>query len=181
MNKVLILLFPVLALVGVSAEPVRSDSSSSRAANQSHARTPQPAFILPDLAGASINLEDEQRAHKAVLIAFWATWCAGCVQEIPQLEELDLKYRDRGLRVLTVNAGDERSLVESFAAKRSMELPILLDDHVMVTKRFEHRTDGSIVLPNIVLRCFGGQYERTETHLGAGFLKDIEKCLGIAK
>ena len=44
-----------------------------------------PDFNLTDLEGRSHRLED-RRGSKAVLLVFWATWCAPCLEEIPRLK-----------------------------------------------------------------------------------------------
>src|SRR5712692_3211927 len=76
-------------------EPV-GESPSPRAAS-----FPAPDFTVPTLSGTSIRLSDLQ--GKVVLLNFWATWCVPCRTEMPTLEALYHRYKDRGLEVLAVN------------------------------------------------------------------------------
>jgi len=65
------------------------------------ARFPAPDFTLPTLSGTPIRLAELR--GKAVLLNFWATWCAPCRTEMPSIEALYQRYKDRGLDVLAVN------------------------------------------------------------------------------
>jgi cytochrome c biogenesis protein CcmG, thiol:disulfide interchange protein DsbE len=47
-----------------------------------------------------------------VLINFWATWCPPCLDELPDLNELQERYRNRGLTVLTISDEERDALVE---------------------------------------------------------------------
>jgi len=40
---------------------------------------------------------------KVILLNFWATWCAPCLVELPELNRLQDNYRDRGLVVLNIS------------------------------------------------------------------------------
>lgn len=50
------------------------------------------------------------------VVNLWATWCAPCVEEFPELMRLDRDYADRGVAVFFVSADfeDERDLVDAF-------------------------------------------------------------------
>ncbi len=47
---------------------------------------------------------------KVVLVNFWATWCAPCLREIPELNRLARDYEDQGVVVLSVSDEDPETL-----------------------------------------------------------------------
>ena len=51
--------------------------------------------------GESVDLADLR--GKAVLLSSWATWCAPCRKELPELDRLYQKHKEDGLEVVAVN------------------------------------------------------------------------------
>ncbi len=91
-------------------------------------RGASPEFVLSDLDGRTVRLSDYQ--GKVVLVTFWATWCAPCAAEHPQLEKLWREYRDEGFVVLGVSMDGPETVsgVASLASSRGLTVPILLDE-----------------------------------------------------
>ncbi len=71
-----------------------------------------PDFTLPDLSGQMRTLSDYQGS--VVILDFWATWCAPCRASIPELIELQEKYRDRDVVVLGVSMDDPRQVPDKY-------------------------------------------------------------------
>jgi len=65
---------------------------------------PAPAFALEDLTGKKVSLADYK--GKAILVNFWATWCAPCKIETPWLVELRNQYAAQGFEILGISADD---------------------------------------------------------------------------
>ncbi len=63
-----------------------------------------PPFLLTDLQGHMISTA--QFPGHVVLLSFWATWCPPCREEIPELKELQSRYKDQ-LQVIGVSLDDE--------------------------------------------------------------------------
>ncbi len=59
-----------------------------------------PAVTFTTITGEQIQLKALQ--GKTVLVTFWATDCAICVNEIPHLHELYQHYHTRGLEIIAV-------------------------------------------------------------------------------
>ncbi|MGH7412185.1 MAG: TlpA family protein disulfide reductase, partial [Candidatus Methylomirabilis sp.] len=58
---------------------------------------PAPDFTLPVLTGEAVRLS-AFRGQKAVLINFWATWCAPCRLEMPTMEKAYQRYKGERAR-----------------------------------------------------------------------------------
>lgn len=64
----------------------------------------QPAASFPfRLVGDESEHHLAEYKGKVVLINFWATWCAPCLEELPDLDRLQQNYADDGLVVVTVS------------------------------------------------------------------------------
>ena len=87
-----------------------------------------PDFTLKNLDGQEIPLS-VQRGHP-VLINFWATWCAPCRVEMPDLVRAFNARQADGLKILAINATYQDALpeVQSFAKEFNIPFPVLLDD-----------------------------------------------------
>jgi cytochrome c biogenesis protein CcmG/thiol:disulfide interchange protein DsbE len=67
---------------------------------------PAPPFALQDLSGKKVSLASYK--GKAVLVNFWATWCAPCKIETPWLIELRNQYAPQGFEVIGISTeGDD--------------------------------------------------------------------------
>jgi peroxiredoxin len=95
-----------------------------------------PAISLDLLGGGKATLAS--LLGRPVLINFWATWCAPCRQEMPELAATWQARRASGLEVLAVNLTDQerRKDVEAFVAELGLPFPVLLDKRGRVRERY---------------------------------------------
>jgi thiol-disulfide isomerase/thioredoxin len=96
--------------------------------NDPAAQRPPPATTLPEFTLA--NLAGEQQSiyswpGDALVINFWATWCAPCLREIPLLKTFQDEQRDNGLTVVGI-AVDRPDPVTAFAGDMNFNYPILV-------------------------------------------------------
>ena len=61
---------------------------------------PAPTISLVDLAGNTVSLSEF--AGRFVLINLWATWCEPCLREMPSLERMQSRFRDK-ITVLAIS------------------------------------------------------------------------------
>jgi thiol-disulfide isomerase/thioredoxin len=68
-------------------------------------------------------------SESTVVVNFWATYCAPCVQEIPYLDSLQKKYADRRLQVILVNLDFRHQLkqrLEPFLEKHHLSAKVVV-------------------------------------------------------
>ncbi len=78
---------------------------------------------------------------KRVLFDFWATWCAPCIEEVPQLKEFIREYRDEVVLVTVssdpITGGKDADGVRQFMEKHGIDYTVLYDDtERALTERF---------------------------------------------
>ena len=84
-----------------------------------------PSFVLPDLAGKVMRMEDLR--GKVVLLNLWATWCPPCVDEMPTLEGLSKKMAGRDFVLLAISEDETPQNVGPWIEKHGFTFPVLLD------------------------------------------------------
>jgi len=87
---------------------------------------PALEFTLPDLKGNPTSLADFK--GKLVILNFWTTWCPPCREEMPSMERLHSKYKDRGLVLLAVAVQEQPREVEDFVDQMGLSFKVLLDE-----------------------------------------------------
>ena len=80
---------------------------------------------------------------KVVLINFWATWCGPCRMEIPEFNELQKSYHEKGLEILGISVSDNKKQLKNFAKSFAVDYPLLY---------------GSARDINKIMRDYGGVY-----------------------
>jgi cytochrome c biogenesis protein CcmG, thiol:disulfide interchange protein DsbE len=141
----------------------------------SHAEAPEYAAV--NLAGDSVSLSDMR--GDVVLLNVWATWCAPCRVEIPELQALHEEHEDRGLRVVGVTVDSRHAIddVHQFIDEFGMTYDVWLDPDHTVLDRFR----GSGVPLSVLIDRDGriawrhlGMFQRGDPAL----LAALERTLG---
>ena len=86
--------------------------------------TPMPDLSVPSLRDPSRTFSMDDFKGKVVLVDFWATWCAGCVDDVEKHQEVYEKYKDKGFDILSISLDASPSAVREFMDKHAMPWPV---------------------------------------------------------
>ena len=125
-RKVLLLKPPITSLCSKMFPPTRVFLICAESA---------PEFSLRTVEGKKLSLSDYK--GKAVLINFWATWCAPCKIEMPWLVALHSQYAPQGFEILGVSEDDAdtpRAKLAKFGHEQGLNYPLLVGDDAVSRK-----------------------------------------------
>jgi len=111
------------------------------------ATEPNPELAWTDLNGHEQALEEFRGS--VVVLNFWATWCAPCLEEMPDLVRIQKRYGTRGVQVVGASADpvSASASVAEFARIQKINFPILLG----ATTDQMQALDAGVVLPATVV------------------------------
>ncbi len=84
-----------------------------------------PDFLLQTADGGELRLSDLR--GKPVLVNFWASWCAPCRKEMPEIVRAYAEHREDGLEVVAIDLQENADLVRTFAAEYGMTFHVVID------------------------------------------------------
>jgi peroxiredoxin len=99
------------------------------------AREQAPNFGYTLLDGSQARTE--QMRGKVLLVNFWATSCATCVQEMPRIVAMQQKFQGRGYATLAVAMNyDPPARVWDFATSRALPFGVVIDNTGAIANGF---------------------------------------------
>jgi peroxiredoxin len=103
---------------------------------------PAPDFVLARVDGGTLDLRDLR--GKVVVVNFWGTWCAPCIEETPAIQAAYEQLRASGVEVVGINLrhqeevgakGDEA--VRTFVKNFGVTYPVVLDADGEVARLYQ--------------------------------------------
>ena len=112
------------------------------------------AFTATD--GTVVDLS--KMAGQVVLVDFWATWCAPCVQEMPFVTAAYDQYHAEGFQVVGISLDKEKAALTNFIKQKNMPWPQGFDREIGIAQRYGINAipatfligkDGTVVATNL--------------------------------
>ena len=92
--------------------------------SEEHAETADYEFSLKNLQTQE-QISFSQLKGKTIFVNFWATWCAPCVAELPDIQSLYDDYKDDpNVSFVMVTFDDSESKAKNFFTKKELDMPI---------------------------------------------------------
>lgn len=86
---------------------------------------PAIKFSAPAYGGKNLKLEDYK--GKVVLLDFWASWCAPCRQEMPNVKKAYNEYHEKGFEIIGISLDDKESKFKGYVDDLKIEWPQIFD------------------------------------------------------
>ena len=154
-NRLLQLIRLAVLLLAVGATPLAADVRLD-----SEIRLNDFSGIVD---GAGRPIAASKLKGQVVVVDIWASWCAPCVAQLPELEALAIQTKGKGIKVvpISIDQGGAMAAVRAYARKDIRVLPLYVGPTTAIMERF-----GVVAIPNtlvfdpqgrLVARFRGGQ------------------------
>jgi thiol-disulfide isomerase/thioredoxin len=107
-------------------------------------------FELDAVSTTGKRIKTEDFAGKFVLVDFFATWCAPCLAEVPQLRKHYDKYRSKGLEVIAISIDEQREDLDKYLAANQLPWLVIHDGATDPKEKLQTRF-GISSLPYVLL------------------------------
>jgi len=96
-----------------------------------------PDFTLKNMAGEDVPLS-KHRGEDVVVLDFWATWCAPCVEAMPIIDRVVSRMREEGKNVVlyAVNQAEGKDKIARFLEQQELDVNVLRDEDGTVAGKY---------------------------------------------
>jgi peroxiredoxin/rhodanese-related sulfurtransferase len=103
-----------------------------------------PDFTLKTHDGKSLTLSNLKGKRGAVLV-FFATWCPGCMEEVPAVKKFVDASRDKNVLVYGIDIQQEQRVIDRFVKDRDINYRVLLDTDAAAARAYEVNAIPSVI------------------------------------
>lgn len=128
MKKALIALLGALSLAFAGLITVSLRDTSAKVGGEA------PAFTVTTDQGKKVT--PESFGGHLLVLNFWATWCAPCVQEIPSLNAFQRRYADKGVVVVAISVDKNPEKYKAFLDRIPVTFSTLRDPSADISAQY---------------------------------------------
>lgn len=129
-----------------------------------------PSVSLPDTLGNTVTIPSGLEGDRINVILFWSQGCVYCKKEMPLIQPLYQKYREKGFSFVAIHMGKGLEASREMKADMGLGFTMLVDEKASLKKLY-----GVMAVPTMfVLDGKGVVMEKVLGGLGA---QDIEKMI----
>jgi len=102
-----------------------------------NAKKQAPNLTFTTINGKQISMSSLK--GKIVIVNFWATYCPGCIEEMPDLVNTYNQFHNKGFEIIAVSiADDPPNQVLTFAKKNALPFYVVHDGDAKISQNFDN-------------------------------------------
>lgn len=143
-------------------EPTKSVRMSNLTRIANHVPSDVAAVTVATVDGKPAPLAPHMR--DVTVIAFWASWCHPCMEEMPHVDKLFAEETDPRVSVIAINLDTENDRPDALAAiqKLHLNLPVFLDPAGASYAAVFGRVSGTTIPALGIIAADGNELETGE-------------------
>jgi len=120
----------MIVAVGVSAQEETTSIPMISGIEMLKVGDKAPDFTVGNLEGAPFHMAPVLARKKGVLIFFWSIFCEPCKEELPAIERLVGKYREKGIEFVgvVIDGSPMKDAIAAFIAQEKYTFDVLIDE-----------------------------------------------------
>jgi cytochrome c biogenesis protein CcmG/thiol:disulfide interchange protein DsbE len=99
-----------------------------------HAGDQAPDFTVTTDRGRSVKRSEF--GGKLLVLNFWATWCAGCIEEMPSLDAFQREFASQGVVVLGISIDRNEKLYRSYLQRTRLSIETARDPEANISGEY---------------------------------------------
>ncbi len=152
----------------VSDDP--SSSPATSGLNSALIGKPAPEVKLDLLDGGKFRLSEE-KGH-IVVLDFWATWCAPCMQAMPEMDRVIQEFENEKVKYVAVNMQEDRATISAALERLKVNPAVALDIDGAASERYEVSA-----IPQVVVIDAAGNVARMFIGVDVNFADELRETL----
>lgn len=143
----------IFGLVGCAADP-ETDTGFVSGDGSITVLAPEQRELAPILEGLDLDGQAISTANfpgDVLVLNVWASWCAPCRAEAPDLEEVAGEFADQDVQLIGLNTRDSNTSAQNFVRKYQVSFPSIVDTDGRLQLQFRDTLPPQAIPSTIVI------------------------------